>query len=73
MNLAIPQENYRTAIITEGIIKDLVKNLRRNNDELQMHCASAIFKVLALLPCAEVLATFIAVKKEIKQIQLGIM
>ncbi|XP_037829249.1 armadillo repeat-containing protein 4 [Kryptolebias marmoratus] len=41
------EENYRTAIITEGMIKDLVKNLSRNNDELQMHCACAIFK------CAE--------------------
>lgn len=66
MNLAIPQENYRIAIITEGIIKDLVKNLRRNNDELQMHCANAIFKVLVLIPCAQVHATFIAVEKEIK-------
>ncbi|XP_072234557.1 outer dynein arm-docking complex subunit 2 [Leuresthes tenuis] len=41
------EENYRTAIHTEGMIKDLVKNLSSNNDELQMHCASAIFK------CAE--------------------
>ncbi|XP_075899186.1 outer dynein arm-docking complex subunit 2 isoform X5 [Nelusetta ayraudi] len=40
-------ENYRIAIQTEGMIKDLVKNLSSDNDELQMHCASAIFK------CAE--------------------
>ncbi|CAG5895551.1 unnamed protein product [Menidia menidia] len=38
------EENYRTAIHTEGMVKDLVKNLSSNNDELQMHCSSAIFK-----------------------------
>uniref|UniRef100_A0A3B4WF26 Outer dynein arm docking complex subunit 2 n=1 Tax=Seriola lalandi dorsalis TaxID=1841481 RepID=A0A3B4WF26_SERLL len=41
------QESYRIAIQTEGMINDLVKNLNSDNDELQMHCASAIFK------CAE--------------------
>ncbi|XP_031728280.1 armadillo repeat-containing protein 4 isoform X1 [Anarrhichthys ocellatus] len=41
------EESYRVAIQTEGMIKDLVQNLRSDNDELQMHCASAIFK------CAE--------------------
>ncbi|XP_068438497.1 outer dynein arm-docking complex subunit 2 isoform X1 [Clinocottus analis] len=41
------EESYRTAIKTNDMIKDLVKNLSRDNDELQMHCASAIFK------CAE--------------------
>ncbi|XP_068565576.1 outer dynein arm-docking complex subunit 2 isoform X2 [Cebidichthys violaceus] len=41
------EESYRIAIQTEGMIKDLVQNLRSDNDELQMHCASAIFK------CAE--------------------
>lgn len=40
------QERYRIAIQTEGMIKDLVKNLSSDSDELQMHCASAIFKVL---------------------------
>lgn len=39
------QESCRAAIQTEGIIEDLVKNLSRNNDELQMYCANAIFKV----------------------------
>ncbi|XP_065098884.1 outer dynein arm-docking complex subunit 2 [Paramisgurnus dabryanus] len=39
--------SYRIAIQTEGMIKDLVKNLSCDNQELQMHCASAIFK------CAE--------------------
>lgn len=28
------------------MIEDLVKNLKSQSDELQMHCASAIFKVL---------------------------
>jgi hypothetical protein len=27
------------------MVKDLVTNLNRDNEELQMHCASAIFKV----------------------------
>lgn len=40
-----PQESYRIAIQKEGMIRDLVKNLSSDNDELQMHCASAIFKV----------------------------
>ncbi|XP_071753052.1 outer dynein arm-docking complex subunit 2 isoform X1 [Centroberyx gerrardi] len=41
------ERSYRIAIQTEGMIEDLVKNLSSDNDELQMHCASAIFK------CAE--------------------
>ncbi|XP_056155767.1 outer dynein arm-docking complex subunit 2 isoform X2 [Lampris incognitus] len=41
------EESYRIAIQSEGMIKDLVKNLSCDNPELQMHCASAIFK------CAE--------------------
>eukprot|EP00066_Takifugu_rubripes_P027223 XP_011616489.1 PREDICTED: uncharacterized protein LOC105418518 [Takifugu rubripes] len=40
-------KSCRIAIQTEGIMEDLVKNLSRNNDELQMYCANAIFK------CAE--------------------
>ena len=45
------QPSYRLAIRTEGMIEDLVKNLKSShpdkqaNPELQMHCASAIFKV----------------------------
>ncbi|XP_027861641.1 armadillo repeat-containing protein 4 isoform X1 [Xiphophorus couchianus] len=41
------QKNYRVAIQNEGMVKDLVKNLSSDNEELQMLCASAIFK------CAE--------------------
>ena len=41
------EPSYRLAIRTEGMIEDLVKNLRSDNQELQMHCASAIFKVSA--------------------------
>ena len=41
----IIKPSYRLAIRTEGMIEDLVKNLRSENQELQMHCASAIFKV----------------------------
>uniref|UniRef100_T2MC25 Armadillo repeat-containing protein 4 n=1 Tax=Hydra vulgaris TaxID=6087 RepID=T2MC25_HYDVU len=39
--------SYRLAIREEGMVKDLVNNLRKNNTELQQHCASAIYK------CAE--------------------
>jgi len=35
------------AIRTEGMIEDLVKSLKSTNEELQTHCANAIFK------CAE--------------------
>ncbi|XP_060749860.1 outer dynein arm-docking complex subunit 2 [Tachysurus vachellii] len=41
------ERSYRIAIQSEGMIEDLVKNLSCDNQELQMHCASAIFK------CAE--------------------
>ncbi|CAL8311996.1 unnamed protein product [Merluccius merluccius] len=41
------ESSYRGAIQSEGMVKDLVANLHRDNVELQMHCASAIFK------CAE--------------------
>ncbi|XP_076445145.1 outer dynein arm-docking complex subunit 2-like [Babylonia areolata] len=47
------EPSYRLAIRTEGMVEDLVKNLKTTNPEkepnpeLQMHCASAIFK------CAE--------------------
>ena len=39
------QPSYRLAIRTEGMIEDLVKNLKSQDPELQMHCAAAIFKV----------------------------
>ncbi|XP_018414241.1 PREDICTED: armadillo repeat-containing protein 4 [Nanorana parkeri] len=41
------EPSYRLAIKTEKMIEDLVKNLNSENQELQMNCASAIFK------CAE--------------------
>ncbi|XP_032561412.1 armadillo repeat-containing protein 4 [Chiroxiphia lanceolata] len=41
------EPSYRLAIKTEGMIENLVKNLSSEHEELQMHCASAIFK------CAE--------------------
>ncbi|XP_053916589.1 outer dynein arm-docking complex subunit 2 isoform X2 [Cuculus canorus] len=41
------EPSYRLAIRTEGMIENLVKNLSGENEELQMLCASAIFK------CAE--------------------
>ncbi|XP_069504209.1 outer dynein arm-docking complex subunit 2 [Ambystoma mexicanum] len=41
------EESYRLAIKTEKMIEDLVKHLSNENPELQMLCASAIFK------CAE--------------------
>ncbi|KAG9340125.1 hypothetical protein JZ751_022051, partial [Albula glossodonta] len=54
--LKSPHENMLIPVVgtlqecaseTEGMIEDLVKNLSCDNQELQMHCASAIFK------CAE--------------------
>lgn len=41
------EQSYRLAIKTEKMIENLVKNLNSDKEELQMHCASAIFK------CAE--------------------
>ncbi|XP_033021245.1 armadillo repeat-containing protein 4 [Lacerta agilis] len=41
------EPSYRLAIKNEKMIENLVKNLNSENEELQMHCASAIFK------CAE--------------------
>ncbi|KAL1006740.1 hypothetical protein UPYG_G00076220 [Umbra pygmaea] len=41
------ESSYRVAIQMEGMVQDLVKNMTRDNQELQMHCARAIFK------CAE--------------------
>ncbi|KAL7976529.1 hypothetical protein Chor_008478 [Crotalus horridus] len=41
------EPSYRLAIKQEKMIENLVKNLNSEKEELQMHCASAIFK------CAE--------------------
>ncbi|XP_054847490.1 outer dynein arm-docking complex subunit 2 isoform X2 [Eublepharis macularius] len=41
------EPSYRLAIKNEKMIENLVKNLNSDQEELQMHCASAIFK------CAE--------------------
>uniref|UniRef100_A0A670YGH9 Outer dynein arm docking complex subunit 2 n=1 Tax=Pseudonaja textilis TaxID=8673 RepID=A0A670YGH9_PSETE len=41
------EPSYRLAIKQEKMIENLVKNLNSDKEELQMHCASAIFK------CAE--------------------
>uniref|UniRef100_A0A2K6B0R0 Outer dynein arm docking complex subunit 2 n=1 Tax=Macaca nemestrina TaxID=9545 RepID=A0A2K6B0R0_MACNE len=41
------EENYRAAIKAERIIENLVKNLNSENEELQEHCAMAIYQ------CAE--------------------
>ncbi|XP_014775179.2 outer dynein arm-docking complex subunit 2 [Octopus bimaculoides] len=41
------EPSYRAAIHSEGMIEDLVKNLKSQNEELKTYCALAIFK------CAE--------------------
>ncbi|XP_048415957.1 outer dynein arm-docking complex subunit 2 isoform X2 [Stegostoma tigrinum] len=41
------EPSYRLAIRTENMVKNLVRNLSSESEELQMHCARAIFK------CAE--------------------
>lgn len=43
--LFVLQSNFQLAIQTEGMIPDLVDYLRKENTEIQKHCASAIFKV----------------------------
>ena len=58
------QESYRIAIQTEGMSKDLGQNLSSDNDKLQMHCASAIFKVPVLLVYALSLHMFRRGKKD---------
>ena len=45
------------------MIEDLVKNLKSENAELQMHCASAIFKVKV---------TFFEINKEMSPSRYGI-
>ena len=55
--LFIFQPSYRLAIRTEGMIEDLVSNLKSENYELQMHCASAIFKVRIL--CIYIIYAFV--------------
>ncbi|XP_030044879.1 armadillo repeat-containing protein 4-like [Microcaecilia unicolor] len=45
------EPTYRLAIKTERMIEDIVKNLTSENEELQMHCASAIFKALFMPKC----------------------
>ena len=39
------EASYRLAIINDGMLKDLVYNPKSSNQELNMHCANAIFKV----------------------------
>ena len=36
---------YQELIRSEGMIEHLVRGLKKDNRELQMHCAAAIFKV----------------------------
>ena len=47
MFLVYFRPEYRKLIRKEGMIEDFVKGLSNESEELQMHCASAIFK------CAE--------------------
>jgi hypothetical protein len=54
------QPSYRLAIRTEGMIEDLVKNLKSADPELQMHCASAIFKVKQQAPVVRTKILFLA-------------
>ena len=43
----LSQPSYRLAIRTEGMIEDLVRNLKSDSQELQVHCSRAVFKVLS--------------------------
>lgn len=39
------QKVYQELVRSEGMIEHLVRGLKKENRELQMHCAAAIFKV----------------------------
>ena len=39
------QKVYQEMVRSEGMIEHLVRGLKKENRELQMHCAAAIFKV----------------------------
>lgn len=39
------QHTYQSLIHSEGMLEHLVKGLKTKDEELQKHCASAIFKV----------------------------
>ena len=39
------QPMYQELIRSEGMVQNLVRGLKMENQELQKHCASAIFKV----------------------------
>uniref|UniRef100_A0A1A8JHW6 Armadillo repeat containing 4 n=2 Tax=Nothobranchius kuhntae TaxID=321403 RepID=A0A1A8JHW6_NOTKU len=41
------EENCQAVIQTEDLVKDFVRNLHKNNDELQTYCANSIFKCAA--------------------------
>lgn len=39
------QKVYQELVRSEGMIEHLVRGLKKENRELQRHCAAAIFKV----------------------------
>ena len=43
--LVLMQPMYQEMIRSEGMVQHLVRGLKMENQELQKHCASAIFKV----------------------------
>ncbi len=43
--LSLLQSSYQGLIQSQGMLGHLVRGLKTDNQELQKHCASAIFKV----------------------------
>jgi len=60
---------YRAVIRQAGMVQDLVINLHCNNEELQMHCASAIFKCAEDEPTRQLVATFKGIEPLVQLLQ----
>jgi len=63
------EPSYRAAIRQSGMVQDLVTNLHCNNEELQMHCASAIFKCAEDESTRQLVATFKGIEPLVQLLQ----
>ena len=61
--------SYRATIRQSGMVEDLVTNLHSNNEELQMHCASAIFKCAEDEATRQLVAKFDGIEPLVKLLQ----
>ncbi|CBY18285.1 unnamed protein product [Oikopleura dioica] len=60
---------YREAIRKSGMVQDLVTNLNCDNQELQMHCASAIFKCAEDEDTRQMVATYKGIEPLVNLLQ----